>query len=238
MLKFQPRKSIINYYINQLIPISKEVKYIFDEYYTPTDPLSVEDLTRALKKYSEKLNDFASTLVDKIILELWNNNTAQWLSVSQAISRRLDREYSSKNPIFKLARKLHTEQVDLIKTLPLRAAERAQMWAERGRIKGYRFEEVADQIMQSSSLVRYQADRIARTEANKVSTALTKARATSLGINYFRWRTAGDSIVRDSHAHLNNKIFRFDKPPLIPNEGRHLPGDFPNCRCWCEPIIN
>jgi SPP1 gp7 family putative phage head morphogenesis protein len=78
---------------------------------------------------------------------------------------------------------------------------------------------------------------IARDQISKYNGQLNKTRQTALGITKYKWITAGDERVRDSHAKLHGKIFSWDNPPTI--NGRQLnPGDDYQCRCNALPVFD
>ena len=78
---------------------------------------------------------------------------------------------------------------------------------------------------------------IARTEIAKANATLTRARAEAVGVTHYVWRTMGDAQVRPAHDDLDGEIFEFGKAPYVEGEGYHHPGEFPNCRCYAEPIF-
>ncbi len=47
----------------------------------------------------------------------------------------------------------------------------------------------------------------------------------------YKWRTVGDTHVRDAHAAREGQTFSWAQPP----DGGH-PGEDYNCRCWAEPL--
>ena len=54
-----------------------------------------------------------------------------------------------------------------------------------------------------------------------------------MGISEYRWGTAGDERVRETHEANDGKVFRWDTPPA---ETGH-PGNDVQCRCTARPII-
>ena len=54
----------------------------------------------------------------------------------------------------------------------------------------------------------------------------------ALGIEHYRWVTAGDNKVRPGHAQNQGKLFTWDEG----DSGEH-PGQAPNCRCIALPVI-
>ena len=63
----------------------------------------------------------------------------------------------------------------------------------------------------------------------------TGERYKSVGVQKYRWSTAGDNRVRPEHKALNGKIFDWDNPPLSTG-GKH-PGEDFGCRCIAIPIV-
>lgn len=85
-----------------------------------------------------------------------------------------------------------------------------------------------------------QAKLIARTETAKLQTEITRTRATNLGSVAYRWVSSKDRRTRPSHRAMDGVIV-FWRPdlqkPLLDNM-RGDAGEFPNCRCDAEPIID
>lgn len=86
-----------------------------------------------------------------------------------------------------------------------------------------------------------QAKLIARTETAKLQTAILENRATQLGSIVYRWLASNDKRTRPSHRQMNGVIVWWQPPngnkPLLDNM-RGSAGEFPNCRCSPEPILD
>lgn len=196
-----------------------------------------KSLDRALRYYSEILTPWAENLTDKVITSISKNNERAFTQSAKNISRKL-LDLITGPGVGAVARQLQNEQVALIKSLPLEAAEKAQEISRNALITGTRADVSAKKIMDLGDITVNRATLIARTETAKANTALTVARATEVGSKSFIWRTAGDADVRESHKVLDGKIFQYDDPPFVSvEEGSHLPGDIWNCRCYAEPIF-
>lgn len=94
-----------------------------------------------------------------------------------------------------------------------------------------RVEVVTDRIHNELDVTESRARLIARTEASTLSARMTQAQHEAAGITRYIWSTANDERVRPSHAELDGREFAYGSPPAIEGEGRHGPGEFPNCRC-------
>jgi SPP1 gp7 family putative phage head morphogenesis protein len=103
-------------------------------------------------------------------------------------------------------RALLAEQVTLIKSIPLDAAQRVHEWTLAGIEDGTRAKEVAAQILRTNEVSANRAMLIARTETARTSSKLTESRARHVGSEGYIWRTSRDSDVRDSHREMEGKI--------------------------------
>lgn len=237
MSGFKPHRALENEYYNTLLGVIDRLEEIVQQYYNPLDPTSINRLVQALTKYAKTLKPWAQEVAAGLISQVNYYDVQDWIALSQQLGRKFRQSYRAGDPVFKLAKRLQNDQVDLITSIPKLAAKRAQAMSRKYITEGLRHEDLAKQILATSKVAESRAKCIARTEIAKANTMMVAARAESIGCTQFIWRTAGDEIVRDSHADLNGQVFRFDNPPDIPGEGKHLPGAFPNCRCWPEPLV-
>jgi len=197
---------------------------------------SQKKLAEALAAYSDALGPWAERVVANLLKDVNRTNKKSWESSSTRIGAQLKRtmEETSVGDVMKLVQR---RQVELIKSLPIEAGLRAQKLSQEAVMGGKRADEVAAELMKSGEVTESRATLIARTEIAKANAALTQARAGYVGATHYIWRTAEDGDVRESHAVMGGKIFRFDDPPAVEGEGNHGPGEFPNCRCFAEPVI-
>ena len=193
-------------------------------------------LAEALAAYSDALGPWAERVVGNLLKDVNRTNKKSWESTSARIGAQLKRtmEETAVGDVMKL---IQRRQVELIKSLPIEAGLRAQKLSQEAVMGGKRADEVAAELARSGEVTESRATLIARTEIAKANAALTQARAEYVGTDHYIWRTAEDGDVRESHAVMNGKIFRFDDPPYVEGEGNHGPGEFPNCRCFAEPVI-
>lgn len=133
----------------------------------------------------------------------------------------------------------------LIRTVPQSMAGKLSELARKREFEGVRPEAITREVMKKAKhLKEYEARRIARTESAKASTALVQARAESLELPFYIWRTARDQRVRRQHEKLNDVICRWSDPPdpeaLAGQKsyGSYHPGGIFNCRCIALPIVD
>lgn len=136
-----------------------------------------------------------------------------------------------------------------IRTLPTNIAFEVTELINSEASKGMRAGELAEYIKSVfPEKSKANATLIARTEVSKSQTALTQARAESLGLNWYIWRTSEDSRVRSSHDFMEGVLVRWSDPPnpelLDPSfkgkktYGKYHAGNIFNCRCYPEPVID
>jgi hypothetical protein len=87
-------------------------------------------------------------------------------------------------------RELMAEQVDLITSLPIKAAQRVHKLTIEAMSDGTRAAEVAQEIMRTGHVTESRAKLIARTETSRTVTAMTQTRAEYVGSQGYIWRTA------------------------------------------------
>ena len=231
---FQKSKAIQEEYARALRGVAKEVGKLVKGY-GPTDQISVEKLRRALRAYSEILGPWALTTVNKVVLAIENQDKFAWRKHTEAMSMALRNEILNA-PTGETLRQLMQEQVKLIQSIPLEAAERVHKLVTENLYQSARAEEIAKKIMKTESVAQSRANLIARTEISRCSNILVQARATHVGSTGYTWKTSGDLLVRDSHRKMNGVFVRWDSPPTLDKMVGHA-GGFPNCRCWCDPVI-
>lgn len=229
-------KAIQAKYERDLRQIGREVGRIINQF-PPLDAAALPKLTAALNKYAKTIQPWAEATGAKMVADVEHQDKRAWREASKDLSIGIRTELANFSPIGRVVRSKLREQVDLITSLPIDAAKRVQKLTLEAMVDSRRSSEIAKEIMRSGEVTASRATLIARTEVGRTSTALTEARAESIGSTHFIWRTVGDSDVRKSHRRLEGKVFRWDSPPEC-DPGHHaLPGAIWNCRCYPEPII-
>jgi len=191
------------------------------------DPRSQALIDTALRKYAETLKPWAAAVGKTMIEETARRDFAAWAEFSQHMGQEIRAELRQA-PTGLRVQQLLDEQVGLITSLPIEAAERVQHQAAEGLAKGERAKEIADRIMETGHVTRSRANLIARTETGRVATTLTQARAESVGSEGYIWRTSKDSDVRPSHKAMEGKRVLWSSPPTLDGLTGHA-GALPNC---------
>lgn len=239
---FQPKRRIELMYQNSLTNAGKQMFDIIK------DMTSTTDILAALRAIM--FNQLADGLSKKIVTDLFNSSEKTW--------RQVARENSNGRLIYEALRKELQGPVggsflfqiqrnaEIIKSMPLDISREMTKFISEEAIKGRRSNAILEDLLQMfPDMTRNKARLIARTETSKTSTALTRARAENLGLNWYRWTTSEDSRVRDSHKIMDGVLVNWNDPPSPERlDGLKNPpapynaGDIYNCRCFPSPIVN
>lgn len=110
--------------------------------------------------------------------------------------------------------------------------------------EGNRYEGMIQTIQKSYGVSANKAKFLARQETNLLMTKFKETRYTDAGVMEYRWGCVAGTAkhpVRPSHKILQDKIFRWDDPPITTAPGeparRNNPGQDYNCRCFARPIV-
>jgi SPP1 gp7 family putative phage head morphogenesis protein len=199
-------------------------------------------MQKALRDYSKLIDPWARRQAAKMLEAVSRKNRAAYQKHSKELGRLLKTQVAQ-SQVGEKATQLLNDQVTLIKTIPLRAGERAQELAMKAALSGTRASEVAEALKNTTQVSENDAVRIARTEVAKATASINQARAEAVGSRQYRWRNSGDEAVRDSHKFYKGKkldghVFDWDSPPTLDDGMTGNPGNFPNCRCYAEPVFD
>lgn len=201
------------------------------------DPATIAQLLRSLKEYARLITPWAAAVGKYMLADVNVRNERAWRQHGVDLGRAL-RDEIRHTPTGALFRGLLAEQVTLIQSLPLEAAERVHEIVQGEMPRGTRSTTIAKQILASSDIPKWRAKMIARTEVSRAAVMLTQARAQAIGSTGYIWRTVGDSDVRESHKKLSGKFIRWDRPPKTDKSlDPYHAGCGPNCRCYAEPVL-
>ena len=81
---------------------------------------------------------------------------------------------------------------------------------------------------------------IARTESAKLQTVILETRSTELGSVAYIWKASNDARTRQSHKDMDGVVVFWRPAPQKPlrDKMRGNAGEFPNCRCSPQPIVD
>lgn len=134
--------------------------------------------------------------------------------------------------------------VGLIKSIPEEFLTELKDIVYQNYISGRTTTDIAKQIQEQYGVCKSRSRLIARDQIAKLNAQVTKHQQKSAGCNKYKWRTAGDSKVRDKHMELDyvisKKLFSWDNPPIVDEKtGRRAhPGEDYQCRCVAIPVFD
>ena len=236
---FDPRrlKRAERLYYSQLRCIAQQVGE-FVGGFPAGDPPHLPALTDMLRRYSEVIRPWAIVTARKMLEEVDQRDAAAWRRAGEELASGIRLELRSSD-VGAAMRRLLDDQVTLIQSIPLQAAERVHRLTMQGLEDSTRAKAIAAEIRNTTAVTESRALLIARTEVSRTGANLTEARAQAIGSDAYVWRTSGDADVRHDHKLLANKVFRWTEPPIADQRtgARANPGCIYNCRCWADPIL-
>lgn len=109
---------------------------------------------------------------------------------------------------------------------------------------GFRSSALIETIKGENGVSQRKAKFLARQETSLLVSKYREFRYKDIGVTMYKWSTSHDERVRHNpkggdHKILDQKIFRFDDPPVVDRAtGRRAnPGEDFNCRCVAIPIL-
>ncbi len=221
---FQIRRTITE----QLIPkIPKWLELSTMTYPDPVDPIKTDDIIDDVIKELNSTLEFIDLLlqgpeqraIDSASvfgLEVATFNSQQYNKISYQV---LEVDIFQEEPWLETQLELFANQnAQLITNMTDNEIDRVSGIVQRGLQEGSSLESITESIEKSFGITRRHAKLIARDQTTKLNGSLTKLRQQELGIETYRWLTAGDERVRKSHRVLDNKICRWDDPTVFLDE--------------------
>lgn len=223
-------------YLRSLRQLTRQVDHIIKGMAPKGVMRNPLELQNVLRQYAKTIEPWARSVAEKMLWRISHKDEAAWAQLGKQMNRALRQELQDA-PTGNILQQFLNEQVHLITSLPIEAAERVHKLTVEALVSGRRAEDIAADILQTGKVTESRAKLIARTEVARVASGLTMARATHVGVTHYVWRTSGDSTVRESHKKMDGKIIPFADAPEVEPGQRYHAGMFPNCRCYIEPII-
>lgn len=239
--KFKPSSTAETQFVRALRKVGRHAGHIVEAHVEGSKLRDLSGMQEALKAYSKLIDPWARRQAAKMLERVSKSNRKQMRKKSEQMGELLKLNVAQSEVGVEAARLLH-EHVEEIKSIPLKAAKRAQELSMQAVYEGKRADEVAEELARSGKVSESTATLIARTEVAKASASINQARAEAVGSRQYRWRNSGDAAVRDSHKKYQGKrldglIFSWDSPPTLDDGMTGHPGTFPNCRCYAEPVF-
>lgn len=234
-----------NYTLNRLF------KSMEDFVRNPKDPqtiirrLNIYAQSQAYKDWCDELSLKMTTQVNQGVSATWRKAALKAGRGNEFYAAILEELKTPNGGAFFQAVRQNAE---LIKTFPLDVSRDLADYIAREGAQGRRSGDILTDLAQRfPDTAKSRLHLIARTEVSKTQSALTQARATSLGLNWYIWRTSEDARVRSAHGHMEGILVNYNDPPspeeLFPKKntkpyGKYNAGDTFNCRCYAEVVVD
>ncbi len=255
---WEPKKRIEASFARTMRRVARAIVRITKRY------KSVDAIIAALKRYanSQEFRKFAGAAAMKMVTGLFRDQGHTWRQAAAAngmgreLYQALMRELRGKRGAH--LDELITDTTYRIVTLPEDIGKDVAAYVEREALKGRRASDIEKEIqLMFPARTKARAELIARTQVSYTQTNLIRARAESLGLNWYVWRpvggSRGDGRTRSSHRQMAGVLVRWDDPPapetLFPTYGKngqpyrnslgaYHAGQAPRCRCYPETVID
>lgn len=234
--KFLMARAAESNYNSRLRQVAKQIDLIVKGL-SPDGVVKDDQIINTLKGYADLLLPWATTVARYMVADVSRRNAMSWRKHGDEMGKalRVELEYAPTGALFS---QLMQEQVELITSLPLEAAERVHKLTSEAMISGVRSKSIAEEILRTGEVSASRARLIARTEVARAASSFTQARARYAGSEGYIWRTSSDGDVRPTHRAMNGKFVSWDDPPKTDaNLAPYHAGCGPNCRCYPEPVF-
>lgn len=201
---------------------------------TPDLAAIIRQIKLAASKFGG-LNDFANRLA-RIAAERNLRDTDSKLinSIRSAIGVNISAALSKEGAIQRAVKAAITENIELIKSIPVKYFDRLETIVRKNFETGMRYETIVEKIKEVGNVTESRAKLIARDQTSKMNSSFNQVRQTDLGIDKYIWQTSDDERVRPEHVEHEGKTFRWSEPPA--NTGH--PGEDIQCRCVAIPVFD
>lgn len=223
-------------YSLNLVRMAKHVAELIKVMSGDTSDMGFLALQNALREYSKVIMPWAKATAGRMLADVSRRDEVFWIKYGRTMGRELRKEIEETEVGHLLQQRLE-DQVNLITSLPLKAAAYVHELTLEAITTGVRADELARKIAATGNITINRAKLIARTEISRTSAELTKARAEGVDSPGYIWRTAGDSDVRQSHKNMEGVFVKWSEAPLLSDGTRTHAGCIYNCRCWMEVVL-
>lgn len=129
------------------------------------------------------------------------------------------------------------ENVGLIKSLAAEHLSQVEGMVQRSVQEGRDLSTLTRQLQERTGITKRRAKRLAFSQNQMASSALTRTRQKELGIRQAKWlHSAGGKQPRPEHVAFSHQLYDVDKGAYL--EGKWTwPGREINCRCVSIPVI-
>lgn len=226
--RFTPSRGAERAYARALRSLADKIAGVLTTH-TPRDAEAL------LRDYAGTIDPWAQQAAANMVLGIERDNADKFARLAHRMGYDM-RTFLGGDAVGQVVAARIAENTRLIKSLVLDSALRAGELAHESLITGMRAEDIAEEIYGLNGVTKARAKVIAVTEVSKAATALTQARSEQFGSEGYIWRSVRDGATRPSHRAMEGKFVKWSEPPTLDGMTGHA-GEFPNCRCYPEPVI-
>lgn len=201
-------------------------------------------LNALMTKWQSRFNKIAKRAVDRMIERTMRNSAVTLgLSLKEASENfKIDTSFSNAQ-LEEVIKASTQEAAGLIKAIPQKYLAEVQGQVMRSITTGKGMEDLVPFLNKKYLGNIRHARLVALDQTRKAYQSINTVRLKAMGVKKFIWvHSGGGKEPRIDHIRMSGNEYSFDNPPVIGimygNEVRGLPGDLPNCRCICKPVIN
>lgn len=201
-------------------------------------------LNKLLDKWQPIFNDIAKRATNRMIdRTLKNSSITLQSSLKNALPDiSIDTSFSDEQ-LQEIIKASTQEASNLIKTIPYKFLNQVQGQVMRSITTGKGLADLVPYLTKFYKGNVRKAKLVALDQTRKAYQSINTSRLKTLGVKKFIWiHSGGGKEPRELHIRMSGNEYSFDDPPFIGvmygNDVHGLPGDLPNCRCICKPVIN
>jgi len=197
-----------------------------------------------LRKWQPRFDEIAKSATNRMINRTIKNSTVTLRNSLKEALPDLSIDTSFSNEQLQEVIKASTlEAANLIKIIPYKFLNEVQSQVMRSITTGKGMEDLVPFLTKKYKGNVRHARLVALDQTRKAYQSINTTRLKTLGVKKFIWiHSGGGKEPRELHKRMSGNEYSFDNPPFIGvmyGEDVHgLPGDLPNCRCICKPVIN
>ena len=243
-------KPIVNELELMFRDVQRELKKAFKEnHYGQAMDASLASQSRILlnwllRKWQPRFDEIAKSATNRMINRTLKNSTVTLRnSLKQALpDLSIDTSFSNEQ-LQEVIKASTLEAANLIKIIPYKFLNEVQGQVMRSITTGKGMEDLVPFLTKKYKGNVKHARLVALDQTRKAYQSINTTRLKTLGVKKFIWiHSGGGKEPRELHKRMSGNEYSFDSPPFIGvmygNDVYGLPGDLPNCRCICKPVIN
>jgi uncharacterized protein with gpF-like domain len=200
-------------------------------------------LNALLRKWQPRFNELAKKSTDRMI-----DRTIKYSSITLKSSLKeaipdltIDTSFRDER-LAEVIKASTLEAANLIKLIPYKFLNEVQGQVMRSITTGNGMQDLVPFLTKKYKGNVRHARLVALDQTRKAYQSINTTRLKTLGVKKFIWiHSGGGKEPRQQHIRMSGNEYSFDDPPEIGvmygAEVYGLPGDLPNCRCICKPVI-